>query len=188
MADSKISDLPESENPNSDAETIIAYNGTNNSVKLKNIVPDGTVTSSKLQRSIVLHVGNYYRSGTKYLASDLLNRDTSTSGGTYLPRTQEVLAWNDPESPRNVFYYRITDTFITTVIEPFATCMAAFRYVLQNFGTDCNVGLIVHGHVAWMGDYDRYDSSLYFGTDVINFGDFRVLSGRGTERRCFFEI
>lgn len=172
MADSKISDLPESESPNADAETIIAYNGTNSSVKLKNILPDGTVTTSKLQRTIVLHVGNYYKSGTKFLASDSLNYDSGTD--TYGARTQEILPWDHSESPKKVFYYRITDTSITIVTNPFATCMAACRYVLHNFGTDCNVGLIVHGHVSWIGDYDALGA--YNAKDVVNFGDFNLIS------------
>lgn len=174
MADSKISDLSETEDPNPDAEAIIAYNGTNNSVKLKNILPDGTVTTSKLQRTIVLHVGNYYKSGTRYLASDTYAYDNTTD--TYGPRLQEVLPWGAPDSPEKVFYYRITDTSITVVVSPFATCMAAFRYVLHNFGTDCNVGLIVHGHVSWMGNYDATGSTDYWGKEVLNFGDFNVVA------------
>ena len=174
MADSKISDLTETTDPNADAEAIIAYNGTNNSVKLKNILPDGTVTTSKLQRTIVLHVGNYYKSGTPLLASDLLNYNSTT--GLYGPRTQEIIAWNDPESPKSMFNYRLTDTSITIVESPFATCSAAFRYVVHNFGTDCNVGLILHGHVSWLAAYDARSSTDYRAYDVENFGDFSFVT------------
>lgn len=113
-------------------------------------------TQLKVVKTVFVHVGNYYKNGDKYWASDAYNYNTTS--GRYDPRGTIVLPYNHAEIPFLVWgaYHSTDDAAIIT--EPFATVCAAARYVLHNHGHDCVIGIIVHGHVAWHGSYDASGS------------------------------
>lgn len=114
-------------------------------------------TQLKVVKTVFVHVGNYYKDGTKYWASDSFFYNNTT--GRYDARETTVLPFNDAEIPVMWGAYHSTDD-AAIITEPFATVSAAARYVMHNHGHDCVIGIIVHGHVAWHGSYDVTGNTL----------------------------
>ena len=127
-------------------------------------IGDGAIGSEKLRstgvgsidiqniarKNVIVHIGNYYRRGVKYYGSDLFN----ASGDYYNLRSTEVVQWAGNSAHPDPFYGYFSASSSDEVIEPFATVVAAARYVLFNHGDKANITILVHGHVAWCGQYD----------------------------------
>ena len=130
-------------------------------------------TQLKVAKTVFVHVGNYYKDGTKYWASDSFFYNTTT--GRYDARETTVLPFNHAEIPVVWGSYHSTDD-AAIITEPFATVCAAARYVMHNHGHDCVIGIIVHGHVAWHGSYDVTGNTLL---DVYNWESVKKLAITG---------
>lgn len=137
-----------------------------NSISLTQVVP----------KTLVIHVGNYYdRNGTQRLASDTYNFNASSD--TYGLRTVSTISFSD--GPAGWFGYHY-DSEQAETIESFATCVAAIRYALHNFGSGVYLQLVVHGHVSWHGSYDMQSAqsaSIKDANQMDMFSGFALTSG-----------
>lgn len=128
-----------------------------NSIDIQNIV----------RKNVIVHIGNYQRNGTKYWASDLLN----FSNGLYGERTKTVVQFAGNADHPDPFFGYYSAGSSDEIIEPFATVVAAARYVLHNHGAGSSMSILVHGHVVWAGSYD-INTNSYTIRDVGNWTPF----------------
>lgn len=140
--------------------------GAVDSTKLKADGP-GSIDIQQIKRkNIIVHVGNYQRNGTKYWASDLYNY----SDPIYGERTTEAIIFAGNSNHPDPFFGYYSAGSSDEVIEPFATVCAAARYALHNHGAGTSIVMLVHGHVAWCGTYDKHHQ--YTLKDVGNWTPF----------------
>lgn len=136
------------------------------SEKLKTSGPGSIDVQNMVRKNVIIHVGNYQRNGVKYWASDAFNYADPVYGA----RTTDVVQFaGNSNHPDPYFGYYVAGSS-DEVIEPFATVCAGARYVLHNHGSDASAVFLIHGHVAWCGQYDQLGT--YQIQDVGNWTPF----------------
>lgn len=135
--------------------------------KLKTTGTGAIDVQNIVRKNVIIHVGNYQRQGTKYWGSDLLG----FGGGMYGPRITDVVQFAGNSNHPDPYFGYYSSGSSDEVIEPFATVVAGARYCLHNHGSDVSVVFLIHGHVAWSGDYDMITGS-YPILDVNNWTPF----------------
>ena len=138
---------------------------------------EGSIPVNHLKRkTLCLHVGNYYRDGSKILADDSYNYDDLFN--RYNARTEKIVDQSDTDNLSYAWNGTHADSSEVHIVESFSTISAAARFAYNNYGPNLNVLFLIHGHVSAFGSYDLdTNKKIREVSSWQNFENVAIVSG-----------